>query len=116
MYTSNRFPSMANMMHRLLFIITSESYLLSSSSTLYCLLGNIKTKEKGECLRHKPRYTKTITQLRDQMILIKHGVTVCHSISPPIRADRIRNTQFIHGTKMLERLHVFGDYLQLASG
>jgi len=111
MYMSNRLPSTANMMHGLLFIITSASYLPSSSSTLYFVPRYIKeTKEKGERIQRKPRYTETITQLRDRKISIKHGVDVIHSISHLIRANKSRNTQFIHGGKKLEALIPFADY------
>jgi len=75
-----------------------------------------ETKEKGERLKHKPRYTKTITQLSDRKISIKHGVDVIHSISHLIRANKSRNTQFINSAKKLEALLVFADYSFLASG
>jgi len=75
-----------------------------------------ETKEKGERLKHKPRYTDTITQLSDRKISIKHGIDVIHSISHLIRANECRNTQFITAAKKLEALLVFADYLFLASG
>jgi len=75
-----------------------------------------ETKEIGERFKHKRRYTKPITQLSDRKISIKHGVDVIHSISHPIRANEIRNTQFINGAKKQEALLVFADYSFLASG
>jgi len=84
---------------------------------LYFVPSYIKeTKEKRERFKHKRRYTKTITQLSDRKILIKHGADVIHSISHFIRANESRNTQFINGAKKLEALLVFADYLLLASG
>jgi len=116
MYMSNRLTSTANMMHGLLFILISESYW-PSSSTMYFVPRYIKeTKEKGERFKHKLRYTKTITQRSDRKISIKHGVDVIHSISHLIRANKSGNTQFINGTKKLEALLVFADYLFVASG
>jgi len=44
-YMSNQFPATANMMPGLLFIITSESYELSSSSTMYFLPCYIQDAE-----------------------------------------------------------------------
>jgi len=73
-------------------------------------------KENGERFKHKPRYTETITQLSDRKISIKDGVDLIHSISLLIEANESRNTQFINGTKKLEALLVFADYLFLASG
>jgi hypothetical protein len=67
-------------------------------------------KEKGEIFKHKPRYTKTITQLSNQKISIKHGVDVIHSISHFISANESRNTQFINGAQKLEALLVCADY------
>jgi len=75
-----------------------------------------KTKEKGKRFKHKPRYTETITQLSDRKISIKQCVDVIHSISHLIRANERWNTQFINGTKKLQALLVFADYLFLASG
>jgi len=46
MYTSNRFASMVNMLHGIVFNITSESYMLSSTSTLYCLTHYILEEKK----------------------------------------------------------------------
>jgi hypothetical protein len=104
-------------MQGLSLIITSESYYPSYSSTLYCVPRCIKeTKEQGERLKHKPRYTDTITQLGKRKISIKHGDNAIYSISHLIRANKCRNTQFINGTKKLEALLVFADYSFLASG
>jgi hypothetical protein len=50
---------------------------------------------------------ETITWLNDQMISIEHSVNVIHSISPLLRADKSKNTQFINGTKKLRALFVF---------
>ena len=78
---------------------------------------NIKeSKEQGERLKYKRRYTETITQLSDPKILIKHGVDVINSISHPIRASESRNTQFINGATKLEAVHVFAYYSFLVSG
>jgi len=116
-YISNQLPSTANVMHGLLLIITSESYLPSSSLTLYFVPHYIKeTKEKGERSKHKPRYTATINQLSNQKISINHNVKVIHSISYLIRANVCRNTQFINDAKKLEVLLVFAEYSLLASG
>jgi len=75
-----------------------------------------ETKEKVKRFEHKHRYTKTITQLSDPTISIKHGADVIHSISHLIGANESRNTQFINGAKKLEALRVFADYLFLVSG
>jgi hypothetical protein len=105
------------MMHRLLFIITSESYKLSSSSTLYFVPHYIKEmKEKDKRFKHKPRYTETITEVSDQKISNTHAVDVIHSISFLIRANRTRNTQLIGCAKKLEVLLVLANYSFLASG
>jgi len=72
-------------------------------------------KEKGARFKHKPRYTKTIIQLSDRKISIKHDVDVIHFISHLISANESRNTQFINGAKKLEALLVFADYLFLVS-
>ena len=116
MYMSNQLPSTANMMHGLLFIITSESYSPSSSTLCFVPRYIKEMKENGERFKHKPRYTETITQLSDRKISIKDGVDLIHSISLLIEANESRNTQFINGTKKLEALLVFADYLFLASG
>jgi hypothetical protein len=75
-----------------------------------------ETKEKGERFKHKPRYTKTITQLSDRKISIKHAVDIIQSISHLIRGNECRNTQFINSAKKLETLLIFADYSFLASG
>jgi len=75
-----------------------------------------RTKGKGYWSKPKRRYTKTITQLSNQMIAIKYRVNVIHSIFHLIRANKSRNAPFINGAKNLEVLLVFADYLYLASG
>jgi len=77
---------------------------------------NKETKETGERLKHKCRYTETITQLSDLKVSLKHGVDVIHSISHHIRANQSRNTQFINHAKKLEALPLFADYSFLVSG
>jgi hypothetical protein len=48
MSTSNRFPSTANMIHGILFIINSESYLGTIFfNTVFIALLHYGTKEKG---------------------------------------------------------------------
>jgi len=75
-----------------------------------------ETKELCERLKHKRRYTETITQLSNRNISIKHGVNVIHYFFHLIRANESRNTQFIYGAKELEVLLVYADYSFLASG
>jgi len=75
-----------------------------------------ETKEEGERFKLKPMYTKTITQLSDRKISMKHGVDVIHFIPHLITANEYRNTQFINGAKKLEALLLFADYSFLASG
>jgi hypothetical protein len=72
--------------------------------------------EKGERFKHKQRYTKTITQLSNRKISVKHALKVIHSITHLIRVNEYRNTQFINSAKKLEVLLVLADYLFLASG
>jgi hypothetical protein len=69
-----------------------------------------KTKENSKKLKHKRRYTITITQTRDQEISIKHAVDFGHSIIHFIRGNESRNTHFINGTNQLEALLVIADY------
>ena len=117
MYMRNRLPSTANVMDGWLLIITSQSYLPSSSSTLYFVPRYVKEmKERGDRFKHKPRYTETITQLSNRKISIKDGVDVIHSISYLIRANECRNTQFIKGAMKLEVLLELADYSFLVSG
>jgi len=59
--------------------------------------------------------TETLTRLSDRNA-IEHSLNVIHSISHLIRADKRRNTQFIHGAKKLEVLLVFPNDSGLASG
>jgi len=61
--------------------------------------------------------TKTIIRLSDwNDISTEHSLNVIHRISHLIRADKRRNTQFIHGAKKLEALLVFLNDSGLASG
>jgi len=59
--------------------------------------------------------TKTLTRLSDRNA-IEHSLNVIHQLSNLIRADKCRNTQFIHGAKKLEALLVFPNDSGLASG
>jgi len=83
---------------------------------VFCSSLHWEIKEKGERLKHKPRYTETTTPLNDPKISIKHGVDVIHSISHLISANESRNTQFLNGAKKLEALHGFADFSFLVSG
>jgi len=59
--------------------------------------------------------TETLTRLSDRNA-IEHSVNVIHQIPHLSRADKRRNTQFIHGAKNLEALVVFPNDSGLASG
>jgi len=59
--------------------------------------------------------TETLTRLSDRNA-IERSPNVIHQISHLIRADKRRNTQFIHGAKELEVLLVFPNDSGLASG
>jgi len=74
------------------------------------------TKEKGNWVKHKCRYTARLARLISQIISINHGFNVIHYFSYRIWANKSRNTQFIHSTKKLEALIVSADYSYLESG
>jgi len=67
-------------------------------------------------LKHPLRYTEIITRLRSQLISINYGVDVIHYFSHLIRANKFRNTQFVHGAKKLEVLLLFAYHLNWVSG
>jgi hypothetical protein len=75
-----------------------------------------EAKENGERFKYQCRYTKTITQLSNRKILIKHGLNVMHTISNLSTANKSRNISFINGAKKLEARFVFADHSFLASG
>jgi len=120
MYTNILLPSMANMMHGLLFIISCESYLyklrISSSKLHFFALLLYGSKEKGDRFKNKSRYTKPITQLSDAMISIEHGVNVKHYIAHHIMANESSNTKSNNGIKKLQALVVFEFNWEVASG
>ena len=77
---------------------------LAGSSRLYFVPRYIKqTKEIGERLYYKRRYTEGITQLSDRNISIKHAVDVIHNFCHLIEANKSRNVQFITGTSSCRR-------------
>jgi hypothetical protein len=63
----------------------------------------------------KVRKSETLTRLSDWNA-IEHSLNVIQQNSHLIRADKHRNTEFIHGAKKLEALLVFPHDSGLASG